>query len=188
MSCADPIDTAVLADYWLGTVEGREEEAVEEHLFVCDACGDRLREVIALAEGVRRLARQGSLRMVVSDAFVRRAAEDGLRIREYAPPRGGSVQCTVRSEDDLLIARLAVDLSESARVDVSVCDESGVEQRRLRDIPVRPGASGITLQESITFAKAAPSHTLIMRLLAFDQAGRERTLGDYTFHHTRTLP
>jgi Putative zinc-finger len=188
MRCTDPIDAAVLADYWLGALEGPDEEALEEHLLGCDPCGARLREVIALAEGVRNLAREGSLRMVVSDAFLQSAAEDGLRICEYAPVPGGSVQCTVRAEDDLLISRLAANLSGAARVDLCLCDEHGVEQQRLRDIPVHPGAGGIVFQESIAFAKAAPSHTLIMRLLALDEAGRERPLGEYTFHHTRSMP
>src|SRR5512141_205442 len=94
MKCPNPIDAAVLADYWVGALGKSDEEAVEEHLFDCDLCGTHLREVIALAEGIRDLAREGSLRMVVSDAFLRRAAEEGLRIREYAPARGGSVQCT----------------------------------------------------------------------------------------------
>jgi hypothetical protein len=29
---------------------------------------------------------------------------------------------------------------------------------------------------------------MIARLVAFDDSGRERLLGEYTFHHTRTLP
>jgi hypothetical protein len=40
----------------------------------------------------------------------------------------------------------------------------------------------------MTFAKAAPTHTLIVRLAAPDEAGGERVLGEYTFHHTRSLP
>ena len=70
VSCANPIDAAVLADYWNAALSGSEEEAVEEHLLACDRCGARLREVIALAEGVRNVARKGALRMVVSDAFL----------------------------------------------------------------------------------------------------------------------
>ena len=89
MSCTNPIDAAVIADYWLGALAGRDEEAVEEHLLGCDHCGARFREVIALAEGVRKLARGGSLPMVVSDAFLKRAAEEGLRVRGCAPPPGG---------------------------------------------------------------------------------------------------
>ena len=42
MNCSNPIDAAVLADYWLAALAKSEEEAVEEHLFTCDECGARL--------------------------------------------------------------------------------------------------------------------------------------------------
>ncbi|MBZ5542435.1 MAG: hypothetical protein LAO07_02000 [Acidobacteriia bacterium] len=188
MNCSNPIDAAVLADYWLAALADPEAEAVEEHLLDCDRCGARLREVIALAEGVRNLAREGCLRMVVSDAFLKRAAEEGLRVREYAPPPGGGVQCTVTAEDAILIGRLAANLSGAKRVDLCICDEHGGEQLRLPDIPVHPGASSVVYQESITYAKAAPTNTMIARLVAFDEAGGERLLGEYTFNHRRSLP
>lgn len=187
MSCPSPLDAAVLADYWLAAVDDREEEAVEQHLLGCDQCGDRLRELIALAEGVRALASEGALRMVVSDTFLRRASEQGARVREYAPPAGGSVQCTVHAEDDILVGRLAADLSRAHRVDLSICDERGVEQVRLADIPVRPGAGGVIYQESMAFLKAAPSLTMVARIVDVDERGGERLLGEYTFHHTRSI-
>ena len=81
MRCSNPIDGLVLADYWIGSLTASEEETTELHLLECDECGERLREVIGLAEGVRELARSGSLRMIVSDAFLRRAGEEGLRVR-----------------------------------------------------------------------------------------------------------
>ena len=81
LKCARPIDPAILADYWIGAIAGIDEEAIEEHLLECDYCGDRLRQVIALADGIRALAHEGSLRMVVSDVFLQRAAESGLSIR-----------------------------------------------------------------------------------------------------------
>jgi hypothetical protein len=126
--------------------------------------------------------------MVVSDTFLKRAAEEGLRIREYAPPAGGGVQCTVTAEDDFLIGRLAANLSGAGRVDLCFCDEGGAEHFRLADIPVAPGAGSVLYQESVTYAKAMPSGTLIARLVAFDEAGGERLLGEYTFNHTRSLP
>src|ERR1051325_319000 len=188
MNCSNPIDAAVLADYWLAALSGPEEEAVEEHLFECDRCGARLREVIALAEGIQDLARRGCLRMVVSDGFVQRAAAQGLRVRQYAPPPGGSGECTLTADDDLLIARLAANLSGARRVDLCICDERGVELRRLPDIPMYCGASHVLYQESMTFAQAAPTSTLIMRLMGFDETGGESVLGEYNFHPTRTLP
>ena len=188
MTCPNPLDFAVLADYWLAALANPEEEAVEEHLFECDQCGARLQEVIGLAEGIRALAREGSLRMVVSDAFLKRAAEEGLRIHEYAPPAGGSVNCTVTAEDDLLIGRLATDVSRVKRVDLCICDERGIEQLRMQDIPIRSGASSVAYQESITFAKTLPTHKMVARLVAVDEAGGESLLGEYTFNHTRSLP
>ena len=188
MNCTSPIDAAVLADYWLASLEGSEEEALEEHLLDCDHCGARLREVIALAEGVRKIAREGSLRMVVSDMFLQRAADQGLRVRQYAPSPGGGVECTVTADDDVLIGRLAANLSGAKRVDLCLCDERGVEQVRLPDIPVQAGASSVIYQESITFAKTMPSCKMIARLVTFDQTGGELLLGEYTFNHTRSLP
>ena len=187
MRCADPIDAAILADYWLGALDGAGEEAVELHLLDCDECGGRLREVIALAEGVRKIAREGSLRMVVGDVFLERVAAEGLRVRQYTPPAGGGVECTVTAEDDLLIGRLAAEMRGAKRVDLCICDERGVEQMRLADIPVS-GAGEVVYQESMTFAKASPSMKMIARLVGFDEAGVERMLGEYTFNHTRSLP
>ena len=58
----------------------------------------------------------------------------------------------------------------------------------MADIPIREGAGTVIYQQSITFAKASPSNTLIARLVAVDTDGAERLLGEYAFHHTRTIP
>ena len=188
MSCATPIDPAVLADYWLAALPAGEEDAVELHLFACDECGARLGEIISLAEGIRDLARRGSLLLVVSDTFVDRLVEEGLRVRQYAPPHGGSIACTVTAEDDVLIGRRSADLSRAKRVDLCLCNEWHIERIRLADIPFDPAADAVLFQQSITYAKAAPSETTIAKLVAVDEAGGERLLGEFTFHHTRTLP
>ena len=188
MACLSPIAAGILADYWIGALSGVEDEAIEEHLFTCDECGGRLREIIVLADAVRSLARQGSLLMVVSEAFLKRIAEQGLHVREYAPPNGGSIACTVAAEDDFLIGRLTADLRAAARVDLSFCDERGAEKLRLADIPFNSELSGVAFQQSIAYAKAAPSETMIARLIAFDRTGGESLRGEFTFNHTRTLP
>lgn len=188
MTCATPIDSATLSDYWLAALNQAEELAVEEHLFACDECGGRLRDLIPLFQGIRGLAREGSLLMVVSDAFLKRAAGEGLRVREYAPPAGGSIACTVTAEDDFLIGRLNADLSAARRVDLSFCDERGIERVRLSDIPFNSESGSVAFQQSITYAKEAASETMLARLVTVDDSGGESVLGEYTFHHTRTLP
>jgi hypothetical protein len=57
----------------------------------------------------------------------------------------------------------------------------------MADIPIRAEAGTVICQQSITWAKASPSATMIARLLAVDEK-EERLLGEYTFHHTRTIP
>lgn len=188
MSCAHPLDAARLADYWLALLSPSEEEPVETHLLSCDACGNRLREVIALVDGIRRLARQGALQVIVTDTFLQRAAACGLRVRQYAPPRGGHVQCTISADDDFLIGRLAADLSGAQRVDLSICQPDGREQVRLADIPFRREVGEVVWQLSTPYAKAAPSGSLIARLIAVEPERGERLIGEYTFIHTRTIP
>jgi hypothetical protein len=188
VECSKPIGPPALLDYWLALLPAAEADAVEGHLFECDGCGDRLREVVDLSEGLRTLARSGSLRVVVGDGLVQHAVDAGLRVRQYAFAPGQVVPCTVSADDDLLIARLTADLTGATRVDLSFFDPHGVERQRMTDIPVRSGAGSVLLQESITFAKASPSTTMIARLLAVDEQGGERLLGEYTFQHTRTIP
>jgi hypothetical protein len=175
-------------DYWLADLPPDTEGLVEEHLLTCDACGDRLRATITLAERLRALARSGALQVVVGEGFVQHAVETGLRLREYAPPRGGSVPCTVAADDDLLVARLATGVVAAARVDLIWCDQRGVEQQRMVDIPIRHDAGEVICQQSIVWAKASPTATMVARLLAVEGNGSERVLGEYTFHHTRTIP
>lgn len=188
LSCPSPIDAVVLMDYWLAVLPAAEEDVVEQHLMACDDCGEALREVIALAESLRALARSGTLDVIVSAPLVSRAAEAGARIREYAPPRGGSVQCTVSADDDMLLARLAADVVRAGQVDLSWCDLGGTEHRRMVDIPVDQGTGDVVCQQSIAWAKASPTASMVARLLAIEPSGTERVLGEYTFHHTRTIP
>lgn len=187
-ACATPLDATVLMDYWLADLAADAEARVEEHLLSCDVCGDRLRETMSLAQRLHALARTGTLQVIVDDGFVRHARERGLRVRDYAVTPAGSVQCTVSADDDMLIARLAMRMSAVARVDLSWCDELGAERQRMVDVPVHQDSGEVICQQSIQWAKASPSMTMVARLLAVDEAGGEELLGEYTFHHTRTIP
>ena len=183
MSCASPIDPLVLADYWLAELPPAEESAVEEHVFGCEDCARTLQSLVSLAGAIRTLARQGNLGMVVTRDFLDCLAREGLRLREYAPRAGGSVACTVTAQDDLLISRLAADLSGTERVDLAMCDPSGSERQRLRDIPFRAGLSEVILNFPIGLARRLGPDVLVMKLLAITEQG-ERVLAQYTFNHT----
>ena len=71
------------------------------------------------------------------------------------------------------------------RVDLSWIDSQGMELRRQEDIPFDREAGNVLWQYSITMAKAAPSETLVARLVSVERES-ERVIGEYTFHPTRT--
>jgi hypothetical protein len=118
----EPLDVGVLADYRAAALPQAEEEAVEEHLFACDECGARLLGVIALAKSLRDLARQGTLGMVVSNTFLKRVAEEGLTVREYAPTVGGRNGCA--------------HLLDSSRDSISVEPPQSLERLKNHEIEV----------------------------------------------------
>lgn len=185
-SCTSPLDFSSLVDYWLAELAPADEERVEEHLLGCPACSERLWSLADLAGGIGTLARSGVVRAVVTSDFVERLAREGLRVREYRIPPGGSVQCTVTAEDDVLVARLVAQLRGVSQVDIAVCDAAGREQERLRDVPVSPSTEEVVFLQRIARARALPAHVKHLKLLAVEPQ-RERLLGEYTLIHTPTL-
>ena len=113
----------------------------------------------------QRGARGGDLLMVVSDVFLKRAAEAGLRVREYAPARGGSVQCTVSAEDDFLDRALARGLERYQAAGSLHLRPAGHRADPPAGHSVSPESGGVAFQQPIGYAKAAPSETMIARLV-----------------------
>jgi hypothetical protein len=182
--CKSPLAPEVLADYWLAELETAEEERVEEHLFACEDCSRELQDFVRWVEAIRAITRKGSLRVVVSEPFLERLRSDGLSIRQYEVSPGNSVACTITDKDDLVISRLAADLSGAQRVDISQCDDEGRELGRVRDIPLI-GGKEVVLSQSTDMLRALGKEIVRLRLIAVDEA-RERILGEYTFNHSPT--
>jgi hypothetical protein len=184
-ACAHPLDLGTLADYWIAALTPDAESAVEAHLLGCSDCSRELERVAALATAIRDVVRQGRVRFVLSPEFCDRLAAEGLHVRAYSPPAGGSVQCSVYPEDDLLVAKLSASLAGAARIDLLQCDAEGVEFARLRDIPFDPRAAEIVVNEPIEPVRHIPSNRLKMRLVSVEP-GVERVLAEYTFDHVAT--
>lgn len=182
MICAAPLDWDSLLAYWLGELDTGSADHVEEHYLSCAVCSRRLEQLASLAEGVRAVARTSGVNMVVTEPFVRRLAEQGLRVREYRVPRNGAVNCTVTADDDVVVARLEAPLDTVARLDLVTCGSDGETLLRQEDIPFVAASGGVAVSTRIALLRALPATTLRMRLLAVDTGG-ERALGEYTFHH-----
>jgi len=172
-----------LVDYWLGDADAATTEAIDAHLLACDACGAEFDAIVALARGVRGAFAQGRVASVVTAAFVAQLKAEGRRVREYHVPRGGSVVCSVAPEDEVLVSRIDAPLAGVARLDAVVSRSHGLEgEERLHDLPFDAAAGEVLLANALAEVRGMPAHDTVVRLLAVD-AGGERELGRYTFHH-----
>lgn len=181
--CQSPLGWDTLLAYWLGELEPDVEAGMEEHYLGCGQCSRRLERLAALARGIRTVARQSDVNMVISDQFVRRLSEEGMRVREYRVARNGSVDCTITPEDDFIVGRLEAPLAGVHRVDLVSLDSNGEIQERQEDVPFVARSGGVVVSPSINRIRALPDCVMHFRLLAVD-AGGEITLGDYTFNHS----
>lgn len=179
------LSVEALLDYWLDdAASSASVDAADEHLMGCDACGGTLDELVALGAGVRAAFRAGALASVTTAAFVQRLAGRGLRLREYRVPAGGSVECSVAPDDDLLVSRLQAPLDGVLRVDAVVASslDPGVEHR-LEDLPFDPRSGEVIWLPKVAAVKLEPANTLRVTLLSIDDGGGARELGRYAFHH-----
>lgn len=182
-ACNSPLGWDTLLAYWLGELEPAAEARTEEHYLGCALCSQRLDELTALAAEVRALITTRGVNLVINDAFVRRLAEQGLRVREYRVPLNGSVNCTVVPEDDMVVAYLEAPLASVQRLDLVTLGSDGAALMRQDDIPFVAASDGVVVSPGIGMLRSLPQTVLRLRLLAVDDQG-ERPLGDYTFNHT----
>jgi hypothetical protein len=173
-------DSALLA-WWLDELPEAQAQELEEHLFSCDECSARLRELLELRDSVRRALLDGRFATAVTPEFLRQLKESGLRIREYRVPLGGSVACTVAPEDDLVVSRLEAPLAGVRQLDL-IFDDGGT-QHRAAHIPFDAGANEVTVIPPVALIRKWGVATLRMRLVAVN-LGAERVIGEYTFNHT----
>jgi hypothetical protein len=173
-----------LVDYWLGDSDAAATEAIDAHLMQCDACGTTLDEVAALSRGVKEAFGRGAVPSMLSVPFVERLKAAGWRVREYRVPHNGSVVCSVAPDDDLLVSRLDVPLRGVTRLDaVFEFSIAPGQTLRLSDVPFDAAHGEVVFTPKLTEVRALPSHDLVVRLLAMDDAAGEREVGRYTFHH-----
>jgi hypothetical protein len=92
--------------------DGGEMDRVEEHLFACEDCSARLRQMAALGTALATLVRQGLVSRIVSRANVNRLQRDGLHVRMMP---GETVPCSVFPGDDLIVTCLRAEFADSWR-------------------------------------------------------------------------
>jgi hypothetical protein len=180
--CPTPLTDEALLAWWAGELAAPEQDSLEGHLLSCDECARRGQTLAATAEGVRGLVRTGELPAVVLSPVVERLRGEGRQIREYRVPPGGGVQCTVSPDDDVVLARLPASLADVSRLDLVIRVGDGPDLR-FSDVPFDPEDEELVFAPSAGWLRSLPAHIQTLRLVAVEPS-EERTLGEYTFHHT----
>lgn len=173
-------DETLLA-WWLDELDEEEALEVEAHLFECDECGARLRELLRLRAGVRGALLNGDVAGAFSREFIDKLREDGLRIREYHVDAGGSVACTVAPEDDLVVSYLRAPLGDIRQLDVEF--EFGGQTHRAAHLPFNAQTNEVAVIVPTAQLKQMGAFIQRNRLYAVT-LDSERLVGEYTFNHS----
>jgi len=148
MSTDHPTSSSLLG-WFLG--EPADEDAIEAHLFDCDACGAVLDAIHRTAGAVVALVRRGEVGSGGTSALLNRMSRDRLNVRHYVIEPGETVLCTVGAADDFMAGRFVLPGDPPERVDMLVLDAEGHEMMRVDDIVV-----DVRAREAIFFIPAGP--------------------------------
>jgi hypothetical protein len=180
---AHPLTLEALLDYWLAELPPAQADALEEHLFECAECGERLDAVRALGDAIVGLVRKGELTGRATTALLNRFARDRLNVRQYTVAPGEVVACTVSPHDDLLMARLVVPEGTPGPLEIAVLGDQGQEVMRVEDVAYDPRAGEIMAFLPARPVQPMPSGRRQYVLLAGAQ-GQAREIARYTLDHT----
>lgn len=181
--CEESIPAQTLTAYWLGELGDLAESEIEEHLFSCAKCTERLYALARIGEGIKKVTRAGNVRAILTAPFIERLQTLGMRVREYRVHAGGSVMCTITPEDDMVVAHLHAPLLGTQRLDLLVHDVTDDTRVRIEDVAFDPSADEVVMLSNTAHLRQLGVVTLQVQLLAVDRE-RERVLGEYTFNHS----
>lgn len=172
-----------LSDYWTADVSPDDTERIEAHVFACGACAELLADVDHLRRSLGDVARTGGFQAFVTDSLLNQLASDGVRVRSFAMDPGGSVQCAVWDDDDLLITRLRADFSGVSAIDAVLRLENGEEWSRASDVAVREGSRELIMALPAALVRRAPEVPIRLILRSSAASPGETPLAEYTFDH-----
>jgi len=172
-----------LSDYWTEDVSPDDLERIEAHVFACAACTQLLADADRLRRSIGDVARAGGLQAFVTDSLLNQLARDGVRVRSYAMDAGGSVQCAVWDDDEVLVTRLRADFSGVTAVDAVMRLDTGEEWSRASDIPVAEGSREVIMALPAALVRRAPDVPMRLTLRPSSASPGETPLAEYTFDH-----
>lgn len=116
-----PCETSdeLLLDYLCGDMTSDAADRLEDHLFECGNCAEKLAGLDRLRRTVERAVSSARVGANVNRRFLERARRDGLTLREYRIDEGQTVPCFAGPED-LVVVRLAAATEQASPVDLEI--------------------------------------------------------------------
>ena len=162
----------------LGELDAAEEARVEEHVVSCGDCAARFASFVRLGPAIAAITRSGGATFVATRSVVERLEAEGLISRRYTLAPGTAVPCTAAPGDIYSLVQFEADLRGVSRVDLRG------PLRSVNDAPFDPAAGCIYTVTSSASLLTLPTQQLSFEVVAVEDDGSERKLGDYTLNHT----
>ena len=172
-----------LSDYWTADVSPDDIDRIEAHVFACSACTELLADADRLRRSIGDVARTGGFQAFVTDSLLNQLARDGVRMRTYAMDAGGSVQCAVWDDDEILVTRLRGDFGDVSAIDATLRLDTGEEWGRASDVPIREGSRELIMALPAALVRHAPEVPIRLILRASSAPPGAASLAEYTFYH-----
>lgn len=131
--CAIGLDE--LIDYFVGELAEERAQRVEEHVFTCEKCARSFENVDLLRRALEDTVRCAEIGCNVGSRFLERAVRDGLSLKEYLIPEGGTVTCHA-GPDDFVVVRLSGDFDSFEELALGV-DVEDLEAATTTQLPER---------------------------------------------------
>jgi len=186
-ACAHPVPLEQLAAYERGELTLSESEAIEDHVFGCDACAARLEALARLVAGVRDVVERGQVPLVLTRALEDHLVARGVRTRVFRLARSATVPCAAAPDDDLLILHLEADLAEATHLSLAVDDEAGALSWRHDDLPVEADDDTVRVAFPGDVVRGLPDAVVHLRL-SIERDGAPPAAEEYTLVHAHAPP
>jgi hypothetical protein len=177
------LSIGALSDYWTADVSPDDIDRIEAHVFACSACTELLADADRLRRSIGDVARTGGFQAFVTDSLLNQLARDGVRMRTYAMDAGGSVQCAVWDDDEILVTRLRGDFGDVSAIDATLRLDTGEEWGRASDVPIREGSRELIMALPAALVRHAPEVPIRLILRASSAPPGAASLAEYTFDH-----
>ena len=180
--CNGPISDDDLLDYWNHPTDHAGANRLEEHLFACSDCAERLEAIASLGKGLRTLVKQGRISGIVSRSLLNRMQRDGVKVRQYSLSPGERVPCAAFPDDDLLVISMRANFTGVESVTLSVTGPGEKLIGRIAGVPISDGDAEILWATPGDVIRQLPSTRVQLRVTA--NAPDEETIAEYELDHT----